>query len=125
MRYRFIDEHRGRWPVRALCDALQVGPAGYYAWRVRPPSERACRRTALGKAISAIHARVKARYGSPRVHAELAARGHRCCVNTVAKVMREAGIAANSPITKGARFKIAVGDKIDRTRRRRWGISRR
>jgi putative transposase len=96
VRYRFIDEHRGRWPVRALCDALQVGPAGYYAWRDRPPSGREQRRSALRGEIAAIHARVKARYGSPRVHAELAARGHRCCVNTVAKVMREAGIAAKT-----------------------------
>jgi putative transposase len=39
---------------------------------------------------------VKGRYGSPRVHAELVARGTPCCVNTVARVMREAGIAAKT-----------------------------
>ena len=96
MRYRFIDAHRGRWPVRTLCDALHVGPAGYYAWRDRPPSPREQRRSALRGEIAAIHARVKARYGSPRVHAELVGRGHPCCVNTVAKIMREAGIAAKT-----------------------------
>ena len=82
--------------MRTLCDALQVGPAGYYAWRIRPLSARAQRRAALCGAIGAIHARVKARYGSPRVHAELVSRGQPCCVNTVAKVMREAGIAAKT-----------------------------
>ena len=46
--------------------------------------------------IRAIHAEFKARYGSPRVHAELAARGHDCCVNTVARVMQENGIAAKT-----------------------------
>ena len=30
----------------------------------------------------------------PRVHAELVARGRECCENTVARVMREAGLAA-------------------------------
>jgi transposase-like protein len=38
------------------------------------------------------HAESKARYGSPRIHAELVAHGHNCCVNTVAKLMREAGM---------------------------------
>jgi hypothetical protein len=29
--FRFIEEHRHQWPVRLLCDALEVSPAGYYA----------------------------------------------------------------------------------------------
>jgi transposase InsO family protein len=96
VRYRFIEDHRDRWPVQALCDALQVGTAGYYAWRARPASARAQRRATLCHEIGAIHTRVKARYGSPRMHAELVSRGHQCCVNTVAQVMREAGIAAKT-----------------------------
>jgi putative transposase len=46
--------------------------------------------------IRAIHAEVKARYGSPRIHAELAARGQDCCVNTVATLMRDNDIAAKT-----------------------------
>ena len=46
--------------------------------------------------IKAIHQEVKARYGSPRAHAELVARGHSCCVNTVAKLMSSAGVAAKT-----------------------------
>jgi putative transposase len=46
--------------------------------------------------IRSAHAEAKARYGSPRIHAELEARGHDCCVNTVARIMREAGIAAKT-----------------------------
>ena len=94
MTFRFIEEHKGQWPVRLLCEALAVSAAGYYAWRQRPRSAREQRRDALLVEVRAIHAEVKARYGSPRVHAELVARGHDCCVNTVAKVMREAGNAA-------------------------------
>jgi putative transposase len=94
--FRFIDDPQGQWPVRVLCDALGVSPAGYYAWRDRPASARAQQQQVLLVEIRAIHAEFKARYGSPRVHAELAARGHDCCVNTVAKVMREGGIAAKT-----------------------------
>jgi len=96
MTYRFIDEHRRQWPVRLLCETLEVSPAAYYAWRHCPRSAGEQRRGALLVEVRAIHAQFKARYGSPRIHAELVARGHDCCVNTVAKVMREAGIAAKT-----------------------------
>lgn len=96
MTFRFIEQHRQQWPVRLLCETLEVSPAGYYAWRDRPTSARQQRRDALVVEIRAIHAEVKARYGSPRIHAELAARGRDCCVNTVAKLMRDNEIAAKT-----------------------------
>jgi transposase InsO family protein len=92
----FIEEHRDQWPVRLLCEALDVSAAGYYVWRERPASDRQQRQDALLVEIRAIHAEFKARYGSPRVHAELAARGQDCCVNTVAQLMRDHGIRAKT-----------------------------
>jgi putative transposase len=79
-----------------MCRVLGVSPGGYYDWRGRPQSERTRRREALAVAIKAVHAEVEARYGGPRVHAELVARGEPCCVNTVARLMREHGIAAKT-----------------------------
>jgi len=96
MTFRFIEEHRAHWPVRLLCETLEVSTAGYYVWRERPTSARQQRREALVEEIQAIHAEVKARYGSPRLHAELAARGQTCCVNTVAKLMHDNGSAAKT-----------------------------
>jgi transposase InsO family protein len=96
MTYRFIHEHKGQWPVRWLCATLEVCPAGYYAWRQRPRAPREQRRDTLLVEVRAIHAQFKARYGSPRTQAELVARGHACCVNTVARLMREHGIAAKT-----------------------------
>jgi putative transposase len=96
MTFRFIDAHKGQWPVRLLCQTLEVSPAGYYAWRRRPRSARQQRRDALLVEVRAVHAEAKARYGSPRIHAELVARGHACCVNTVARLMRDNGIAAKT-----------------------------
>jgi transposase InsO family protein len=96
MTFRFIREHRRQWPVRLLCETLEVSTAGYYAWQRRPSSPRRQRRDALAVEIRAIHGEVKARYGSPRIHAELAARGRPCSVNTVAKLMRMHGIRAKT-----------------------------
>jgi putative transposase len=96
MRYRFIQGHRQEFPTRLMCRVLGVATGGYYEWRRRPPSARQERGEALAAEIKVIHQEVKARYGSPRVHAELVARGHSCCVNTVAKLMRRAGVAAKT-----------------------------
>jgi putative transposase len=79
-----------------MCRVLEVSRSGFYAWRSREPSEADVRREELTAEVKAIHAQVKARYGSPRIHAELAANGHACSVNFVARVMREAGIAAKT-----------------------------
>jgi putative transposase len=79
-----------------MCRALGVSRSGYYAWRDRTPSAAQKRREELTEEVREIHAQVKGRYGSPRVHAELVARGHECCVNFVARLMRQAGIAAKT-----------------------------
>jgi putative transposase len=94
--FAFIQQHQEAWPVTVLCDTLGVSPAGFYSWQQRPPSAQQQRRAALLVEVRAIHAEVKQRYGSPRVHAELAGRGVPCCVNTVAKLMHDNDIRAKS-----------------------------
>ena len=74
MSFRFIEDHRNAWPVRLMCAVLEVSPAGYYAWRERPVSERAKSNTALLETIRQVHHDSHGRYGSPRVHAVLRAR---------------------------------------------------
>jgi transposase InsO family protein len=96
VRYAFIEDHRDQWPVRLLCQVLEVSPGGFYAWQARPAGAREQRRAALVVQLKAVHREMKARYGSPRLHAELVARGQACCVNTVAKLMRAHGIAAKT-----------------------------
>jgi transposase InsO family protein len=94
--YRFIDLHKDHGPVRLLCETLEVSPAGSYAWRQRPRSAQEQGHDTLLVEIRALHAFVKARYGSPRIHKGLVARGHACCVNTVAKRMRDNDIQAKT-----------------------------
>lgn len=79
-----------------MCRILEVSRSGFYAWRSRTPSAAEVRREELTAEVKEIHAEVKGRYGSPRIHAELVDRGHACRVNFVAQVMREAGIAAKT-----------------------------
>jgi putative transposase len=92
MKHRFIDIHRHSYSVKAMCRALQISPSGYYAARNRPSSKRSNRQRALTAQIQEIHAASRQTYGAPRVHAELLAQGVGCSHNTVAKLMRQAGI---------------------------------
>jgi putative transposase len=94
--FSFIEEHRARWPVTLMCEVFEVSTSGFYAWLSRPQSEQERRRQAILAEVRSIHREVKRRYGSPRIHAELKDRGVDCCVNTVAKLMRENDIKAKT-----------------------------
>ena len=96
MIFSFIEQHHDTWPVTVMCDALGVSPQGFYAWRSRPVSDQQRRRDALLVEIRAVHSEVKERYGSPRIHAELEARGIDCCLNTIAKLMHDNDIRAKT-----------------------------
>ena len=96
MTFAWVEERRGEYPVAAMCRVLNVSRSGFYARLKRPPSAATARGAGLMARIAEVHAEAKARYGSPRVHAELSARGVACCVNTVAKLMRAGGIRAKT-----------------------------
>jgi putative transposase len=92
MRFSWIHERRQTFEVSIMCDVLQVSRSGYYAWVDRPPSARQRRRDELVERIRAAHEESAGTYGSPRVHAELAEKEVDVCVNTVASLMKAAGI---------------------------------
>jgi len=69
MRFRFNEDRRAGYPVTILCDVLGVSPAGYYAWRSRPESERSAANRELVDDIKQVHRDACGRYGSPRIHA--------------------------------------------------------
>jgi putative transposase len=94
--FAFVEQHHDLWPVALMCDTLGVSRQGFYSWRLRPASAQEQRRVALLVEIRAVHAEVKERYGSPRIHAALKARGIDCCVNTVAKLMCDNDIRAKT-----------------------------
>mgnify|MGYP000911718086 FL=1 len=94
MKYRFVRDHSGQFPVRRICRVLGVPTSAYYAWRGRPESRRVREDRRLLVEIKAIHQAKRETYGSPRVHAELKARGLRLGEKRVARLMRAGGIRA-------------------------------
>jgi transposase InsO family protein len=97
VKFAFIHAERAKLPVTRLCDALEVSPSGYYAWAQRPPSQRAVADAKLVPVIRACHAQSRGTYGSPRVHQDLQALGHRVSRKRVARLMRREGVSARPP----------------------------
>ncbi len=96
MRYAFIEEHQGAWPIAIQCSVLEVSRSGFYAWRGREPSATQLRQESLTETIREIHMESRRNYGAPRVYRELLKQGHTCNQKTVEKYMRDADIRAKT-----------------------------
>jgi putative transposase len=94
MRFRFIEDRRTEYPVRIMCGALGVSPAGYYAWRSRPESRRSAANRELVDDIRLVHRNNHGRYGSPRIHIELQTQGRGASRGRIERLMRHHGIRA-------------------------------
>ena len=96
MRFAFIEENEHDFQVAALCKTFGVSRSGFYNWQKREVSKTAQKNETLLGEIEVIHDQTNQTYGSPRVHEELLGRGHSCCVNTVAKLMRQNELRAKT-----------------------------
>jgi putative transposase len=75
--------------VVTACRVLKVSRSGYYDWLARraQPGPRSQANAELRAEIRRVHQQYPS-YGSPRVHQELLATGHRAGVHRVARLMR-------------------------------------
>jgi len=93
VRFAFIAQEGGR-PVSLWCRVLGVSRGGYYAWEARGESRRAREDRRLAVLVREAHERSRRNYGSPRVHAELAARGEQVSRKRVIRLMQQEGLKA-------------------------------
>jgi transposase InsO family protein len=98
---------------------LQVSSSGYYSWLRRPASYQSLENAKLVEEMREIESQVGQTYGSPRMYAELRARGYSCSLNRVARLMRQHGIIAKMTVrfrrlTKAGKRKPAAPNILDR-----------
>ena len=96
-RYRFIEAQRNQYPVRLLCQLVQVPASGYYAWQQAKQREvtptAPAWETALIK-VFGVHTRC---YGTRRLRAELRRKGYRVGRQRLRTAMRRRGLRALQP----------------------------
>ncbi len=92
-----MKDHRHDYPVKIMARVLQISRSGFYAWLRRQPSGRATRLAQLTHAITERFIESRRNYGSRKIAAELDAQGSvRACRNTVARLMRKAGLRSRT-----------------------------
>ena len=87
-----MSAHRAEFPVATMCRVLGLSPSGYYAWRQRDVCQRKREDERLLARIRAHYVASKGRYGSPKIHADLAEEGWRGGGKRVARLMRQNGL---------------------------------
>lgn len=115
MKYQLIEQEvelDSSKSIRWLCQKLEVSASGYYDWLNWEPGLRVLKQQELDREMLAIHAEVKQRYGSPRMHQELLDRGFKCSLNTVAKSMKRLGIRS----VTAKKYRIRTTDSRGNTR---------
>ena len=93
MKFGFVHAERANYPVAMLCRVMDISRSGYYRWKNAAPSRRQIENLKLKPEIAAVHEESRKTYGSPRIHAELVARGYEVGRNRVARLMRELGLS--------------------------------
>jgi transposase InsO family protein len=86
-----------------MCRILGVSDSGFYAWRKRPPCERAIADELLMARVRIAHEASNGSYGAPRVHRDLRDTGLHVGKKRVARLMRAAGLMARQPTRSGVR----------------------
>ncbi|WP_371876388.1 IS3 family transposase [Pseudoduganella chitinolytica] len=84
MRLNFPD-----YPVKLMCQVLDVSRSGYYDWLRAKPSTRKQDDERLKVLISAVHRQTRETYGVPRIKRELAAQGHEVGRDRVRRLRQE------------------------------------
>ncbi|MCK5116106.1 MAG: IS3 family transposase [Candidatus Aegiribacteria sp.] len=93
MRYAWINDLRGFWPITRMCVALKVSRSGFYSWTTRSPSVRERRQERLDELVSQSHAASYRIYGYRKIHRDIVDNDlEDCCAETVRRAMQRLGI---------------------------------
>ena len=92
MTIAFIDAHRQRFAVAAMCRVLEFAERTFYAAKARPVSARSMTDEKRKTVISVEWKANYSCYGARRLHKHLRRQGHTMARCTVARLMRDLGI---------------------------------
>lgn len=117
MKFGFIAKHRAVWPVRVLCEVLEVSRSGFYEWFGRQPGARTQANDKLTGMIRQSFEASDRTYGSRRVWRDVLAWGERCGIHRVARLMSRAGLYARkkrrrSPSDAGVRAEHSIAPNL-------------
>lgn len=98
MKYAWIEANRDSFPIRTMCQVLEVSRSGFYKSLQASPSPRARRSLAIKDAVREVYEQSGGIYGSYKIAEKLQNddRLETACRNTVAKAMQELGLKSRA-----------------------------
>ena len=96
MRYAFIKAHEAQYGVRQMCQAMQVHPSGYYAWRAEPQSPRAKDDQRLTGLLKQAWLESGGIYGYRKLTLDMRDLGERCGKHRVARLLKREGLRSQT-----------------------------
>jgi transposase InsO family protein len=96
VRYRFINEGKGAYPIKLLCRVMNVSTSAFHAYVSGKSYMLSAAKTVLAKKVEAAFYLHRKRYGSRRITAELAAQGTPVGRFAVRSLMRQKRLQAIS-----------------------------
>jgi putative transposase len=102
-----MKDYQKEFPVEKMCRIFKISKSGFYEARNYIPSNRDNENRSLLFEIRRIYEQSKASYGSPRITAELKARGFKASKPRVARLMKKNGIRA----VHGKKFVVTTNSK--------------
>jgi putative transposase len=117
MIFGFMAKHRGIWPIRMMCEVLEVSRSGFYAWLKRPQSRHAQIDGQLLGQVRASFAASDGTYGARRVWRDLRAWGFDCGLHRIERLMRCAALQARRarrrrPLDSGERAEQSIAHNL-------------
>jgi putative transposase len=94
VKFSFIAKRRGIWPAGWMCGALGVSRGGFYAWLMRPRSQRSMINEELTAKVQTSFIGSDRTYGARRVWKDLLAEGASCCLHRVERLMQQQALRA-------------------------------
>ena len=92
MKYSFVDKHRKHNDVVELCEALEVGPSGYYRWRGAGISLREQEDEQHKATIAEVYKKAKGHYGHRPIYHHLLEESIDCGRDRTLRLMKELGL---------------------------------
>ena len=87
MKFGFMAKHRGIWPVAIMSGALGVSCSGFYAWLVRPSSQRQRDDEVLGAQVRQSFIGSDRTYGARRVWHDVLVMGLPCGLHRIERLI--------------------------------------
>jgi putative transposase len=115
---RFVSEYAGEYPVKRLCELVEVPWSSFYEGARRTLSKHYLDDVELANEIYEIHVASRRTYGSPRVEGQLRHRGQRHSRKRVARLMAECGL-----VRAHARRKWRRARRTPRRHRTCWSVT--